>query len=193
MRPELTRRRHTAALLMLAVACVLPVQSWAADCGVDGNLIRDAAMRGMNAHNDLINQSAADVMRSSKSRSNCLERFGVSQIPPLGFGGGGILQELANGAMEKACTQARGSVSRYLSDASSGLTSTFGGSVLPSLGSIDAGNLDSSINGAVNGAITNASNQIGSQIGSQLKVPSAVKQEVPSVWSRMTCYVSGNC
>mgnify|MGYP006145454655 CR=1 FL=1 len=105
MRLEFNWQRRLAASLMLLAACSMPAASWGADCGVDGGAIREALLRGLDAQNNLLNQSAADVMRASRNRMVCLERFGLTQIPPLGIPGGSIVTSLANGAMERACLE----------------------------------------------------------------------------------------
>ncbi|MDF2461812.1 MAG: hypothetical protein K0Q43_47 [Ramlibacter sp.] len=203
MRLEFNWQRRLAASLMLLAACSMPAASWGADCGVDGGAIREAALRGLNAQNNLLNQSAADVMRASRIRMACLERFGLTQIPPLGIPGGSIVMSLANGAMERACQQAAGTASRYLSDATGGLTSLAGGTTLPNIGSINLdsglnGTLGTAVNGVVNGAVNNATGAVTgavsgaiSNAGNQLNTQ--VQQQQQSVWSRMGCWVTGNC
>lgn len=212
------RARRFSAVAMLMVAATLPLRAWPADCGVDGTLIRDAAVRGLGGANNMINTSAADIMSGSRNRVNCLERFGLISIPPLGIPGvSAIISQLANNAMEQACQQAMGSASRYLSSATGGLTgqlnnatgnltSVFSGVQLPPLSSV--GNVSSVVNGAVNGAINNAIGTVNGQVTNAvngavtnatgqvtqaLQPMQAASNQTPTVWERLSCWVSSRC
>ena len=66
-----TERRRTpcqraSTAVLVAVATVFAPMHAYADCGVDGTLIRDAAVRGLSSANNLVNSSAADIMSSSQ-------------------------------------------------------------------------------------------------------------------------------
>jgi len=198
------RRRALWALAFAAVSAFAPLRAWA-DCGVDGTLIHDAAVRGLTAADNLVNNSAANTMNSSSARAMCLEHFGLAQIPPLGIPGvSAIIAALANGAMERACEAALGSATGYLSGATGQLTSAFSGATMPSLSSIGTVNnltggtsLSSVVNGAttsltsaVNGAAGNAGNQILQGVGGGSTTTTTTSG---SVWDRMTCWVTGRC
>lgn len=172
-----------ARLVAAAMAVAMfATTTYAGGCGVDGTVIRDAAVSGQTAADTVVNSSASDIMSAAEARSSCLDRFGVQSIASSG---GGIISSLANKGMESACNQARGAAGRYLNQAQTSVTNAVpsaAGVALPSIGYSGVGS------SALNSAVGNVNSQVQGAVQSQVAQAQAAPK---STWDRMTCWVTG--